>query len=50
MSTWLPQRESMGIDFEPFLAVDAHGRPAVLVDRQFADAVVVHCLEPRCGF
>lgn len=49
MSAWLPQRESMGIDFAPFLAVDARGRPAVLVDRQFADAVVVHCLVPRCG-
>ena len=36
-------------EFDPFLALDGQGRPAVLVEREFAEAVVVQCREPRCG-
>ncbi|MBO0926258.1 hypothetical protein J1G44_17425 [Cellulomonas sp. zg-ZUI199] len=47
LSTWTPPRSSS--EFVPFLAIDAQDRPAVLVERQLAEAVVVYCREPHCG-
>ena len=49
VSTTGPRWGLVDRELDPFLAIDGHGRPAVLVERPFAEAAVVQCREPRCG-
>ena len=49
VSTTGPRWGLVDRELDPFLVIDGHGRPAVLVERPFAEAAVVQCREPRCG-